>query len=353
MATKHPTQARTARLSSEELSMLCEQIALILRSGLPLHDGVDALCANYRQTRYGERFEALNQAVLETGSLYRGIVAAGIFPQYMTEMANIGERTGELDSVMTGLSLYYQREAKIRRAVVNAVTYPVMLIAIMAALILVLISGVLPIFDGVFRGMGIDAATDPWLLAGVGVGKAVLWIAAGLIALLLCTLLVMRADRTGRVRATVLKMIPPLRKTGNQISASRFASVMALMLRSGYPLDESLKLVSGVITDEDVAHKVEACRAGMATGLSFPDAVETLGIFAPLHARMIRVGFQAGQIDSVMKKLAEIYEDEVDEAITHTVSIIEPTLVALMSVIIGAILLAVMLPLLSLMGGMA
>ena len=94
-------------------------------------------------------------------------------------------------------------------------------------------------------------------------------------------------------------------------------------------------------------------RRRMEAGASFPDAVESLGIFETLHSRMIRVGFQAGQTDVVMQRLAEIYEDEVDDAIAHTVSIIEPSLVALMSVVIGAILLAVMLPLLSLMGGMA
>jgi type IV pilus assembly protein PilC len=181
----------------------------------------------------------------------------------------------------------------------------------------------------------------------------VLTAAAVLIAAVLITLLVIRLDRTGKARAAVLKWIPALRRTGDKVSASRFAAVMAMMLKSGYPLDESLKLVSGVIADADVARRVQTCREKMASGLSFADAVEQLHIFQPLHQRMIRVGAAAGQVDSVMKKLAEIYEDEADDAITHAVSIIEPTLVALMSVVIGAILLAVMLPLLSLMGGMA
>jgi len=353
MAHKQGNQSLRTNLEANELSILCEQISLILRSGLPLHDGVEALCENYRQTRFAERFEALNQAVLTTGSLYSGIVEAGIFPKYMSEMAHIGERTGELDTVMTGLSLYYQREAKIRRAIVNAVTYPLILIAIMAVLIAVLITRVLPIFEDVFRSMGIDAAANPWMSAGVGVGKIVLVIAGLLIALLLITLLIMRIDRSGRVRAFVYRRIPLLRRIGNQISAERFSSVMAMMLKSGFPLDESLKLVSGVISEQDVARKVDECRMQMENGLSFPDAVEHLGIFETLHCRMIRVGFYAGQTDQVLKKLADIYEDEVDDAITRTVSIIEPTLVALMSVIIGAILLSVMLPLLSLMGGMA
>ena len=353
MAHQPVKQPRTSRLDADELSVLCEQIALIIRSGLPLHDGVEALSDSYRHTRYAQRFSAMNEAVLASGSLYQGIVAAGIFPKYMTEMANIGERTGELDNVMTDLSLYYQQEAKIRRSIVNAVTYPTILIVIMTTLIVVLVTNVLPIFDGVFRNMGIDATMNPWLGAGVSVGKTMLIIAGALIFLLVLALILMRADHSGRVRATIFAVIPALRKIDNKISASRFASVMAMMLRSGYPLDDSMKLIGGIVTNEDLSHKLDACRVAMENGLSFPDAVDQLGIFEPLHGRMIRMGFQAGQIDIVMKRLSDIYDGEVDDAIANIVSIIEPTLVALMSVIIGAILLAVMLPLLSLLGGMA
>lgn len=353
MAPTHASKPRNQRLNADELSILCEQLALIVRSGLPLHDGVDALRENYQDTRHAQAFQTLAKTVLESGSLYQGLQAADIFPGYLCEMANIGERTGELDTVMTGLALYYQREAKLRRAILNAVTYPVILIAIMAALIAVLITGVLPIFDGVFRGMGLDALSSPWLAVGMSIGRTVLMLAAFFLALLLLALVLMRTDHTGKVKATLIKWFAPTRRIAAKISAGRFASVMSMMLRSGYPLQESLKLVSNIITDADVAGKVNVCHTQMEQGASFPDAVNQLGIFEPLHMRMIRVGFQAGQVDGVMKKLADLYDDEVDDAITHAVSIVEPTLAALMSIIIGAILLAVMLPLLSLMGGMA
>lgn len=352
MADPQVKKLRRARLDASELSLLCEQIALILHSGLPLRDGVEALCENYRNTRLAARFVAFSDAVLASGSLYDGIMAAGVFPRYLAEMARIGERTGELDTVMTGLSVYYQREAKIRRAVVNAVTYPLILMSMMAALIAVLITQVLPIFEGVFQSMGTDAA-NPWLSAGVQVGRGILFLVGGLIVLLLLLLLALRLDRTGRVRRAINRFFPAVRAIRDRISAGRFAAVMAMMLRSGYPLDESLGLVRGVMGDTDVADRVDDCRARMAEGQSFPDAVESLNLFAPLHNRMIRLGFHTGQTDAVMQKLASLYEDEVDEAITHIVSVLEPTIVALMSTLIGAILLAVMLPLLTLLGGMA
>ena len=326
MAVKHAAKSRRVHLEADELSILCEQISLILRSGLPLHDGVEALCNNYRNTRFAECFETLNQVVLSSGSLYRGLVEAGIFPKYLSEMARIGERTGELDTVMSGLSLYYQREAKIKRAIVNAITYPLILVAMMAVLITVLVVQVLPIFEDVYRGMGMDTSTNPWMIIGLNIGKVVLIAIAVLIILFLLTMLLIRLDASGRVKAFVFRWFRPLRKITNQISASRFASVMAMMLRCGFPLDESLSLISGVISDQDLACRVQACRTCMEKGMSFPDAVDQLGMFETLHSRMIRVGFQAGQIDQVMKKLAEIYDDAVDDSITRSVSMIEPSL---------------------------
>ncbi len=353
MARERKKRPPTVRMDAEELSIFCEQLALIQRSGLPLQEGMDALSENYRQTRMAERFEALRQSVLATGSLYRSITDVGIFPLYMREMVLIGERSGEMDTVLEGLAQYYHREAKIHSAILNAITYPLILITIMAALITVLISQVLPIFEDVFRSMGIDTSADPWIGAGLTAGRVVLIVAGALIMLTLLSLLAIRLDHSGRFRAHLFHWIAPLKRMEEKINASRFASVMAMMMKSGLPLDESLRLVTNVVDSNDVGDKVEQCRLQMEQGLSFPDAVERLGIFEPLHSRMIRLGFQAGQGETVLAKIATLYEDDVDEAIVRAVSTIEPTLVALMSVIIGAILLSVMLPLLSLMGGMA
>lgn len=354
MEARQAKQPRKAKLSADELSILCEQIALIVGSNrLRLQDGVEALRDNYSGSRLAPRFEALNAAVAATGSLYEGLTAAGVFPRYMSEMTRIGEQTGELQAVMEGLSAYYRREAKIRRAMVNAIAYPLILVVMMATLIVVLIGAVLPVFDGVFRSMGIDATANPWLAAGVGTGRVVLIAVAALIVLALAALLAIRLDASGRVRDAVMRLFAPMRRADEKINASRFASMMAMMLQSGHNMDESLLLVSGVISNPRMAAAVEACRASIESGTPFAQAVEEMGVFEPLHNRMISVGSQAGQTDAVMRRLAEIYEDEADDAITRTVAVIEPTLVALMSVIIGAILLAVMLPLLSLMGGMA
>lgn len=354
MARHDGNPATQPLLSTAELSILCEQLALILGSGLPLHDGVEALCENYRDTRYAEAFEALNQAVLETGSLREGLQAAGVFPVYLVEMAQIGEKTGELDHVMSDLAAYYQREDKVHKAIRNAVVYPLVLVCMMAVLIVVLVTQVLPIFEDVFRGMGLslEGAGGAWMSVGIGVGRVALIAAGAFVLLALVFALILRGDGHPTAKSFLFRVVMPLQRLNQKLCAGRFASTLAMMLSSGYPLDESLELIENILTDPDVAGKVRACRERMRGGEPFPGAIESIGLFERLHCRMVRVGFQAGQTDTVMRRLAGLYDEEMDESISRVVGVIEPTLVALMSVIIGAILLSVMLPLMSVLSGM-
>lgn len=340
-------------LPNEELSVLCEQLEMILRAGLPVHDGVDALCDNYKGTRYSQCFEVMRSAVSDSGSLYEGMLAAGVFPTYMMEMTRIGEKTGETDNVMRELSSYYRREAQNHQAIMNAVLYPLLLIGMMAVLIAVLVMRVFPIFEGVFKSLGLSSAAAPWVGVGIDVGRGVLIAAGVFIVIVLLVLLMLRLDHSQNARRILFRVISPLGRLNEKLCASRFAATLSMMLRSGYPLSESLEMIEELLTDDEIRDKVAKCRAEMEHGESFPKAVEKLGIFERLHCRMISIGFQAGQTDRVMSKLASVYDEDMDNRISHLVSIIEPSLVALMCVIIGAILLSVMLPLLSIMSSIA
>ncbi len=340
--------SRKLRLSNEELSVLCEQVALVLRAGLPVHDGVEALCENYKGTRFEKGFETLSITVMETGSLTTGFKEAGLFPDYLIAMTDIGEKTGELDNVMEELSLYYEREAANRRSIKSALFYPLLLIVMMALIIGVLVTQVLPIFDNVYGSFATDSSAG-WMKVAVNFGKITLIVAGVLLLLVLLLLLVIKLDGSQKVLQWLQNTIKPLRRLEQKLSASRFASTLGMMLRSGFPLEESMELIENLFTNKRLKNRVSQCREKMEEGVSFPDAVAETGIFEPLHCRMISVGFRAGQTDRVMSKLAALYDEEVNTQIGHLVSIIEPSLVALMSVIIGAILMAVMLPLLSIM----
>jgi len=347
-------KGRTQYLPADEVSLFCEQVALLLKSGIPLYDGVGALCQNYRATRFGSRFELLDETMKRTGSLYEAVRALAIFPPYMVEMVKIGEQAGTLEKVMQGLSVYYSREAQVRATVKNAVTYPLLMVGLMAVVVVVLVVQVLPMFSEILRNLGGDltSASAARMNAGLDAGLFVLILTALILIAVLSVAVILRTGKREGMIRFLLRAFPPLRFIADKLSAGRFASVMEMLMGSGYPMDEALGLMPAVMADALAREKVESVAARMKGGASFADAVEEARIFEPIHGKMIRVGVLAGQTETVMERLASQYQDEVDDAIRRLVSAIEPTLVAVLSIVIGGILLSVMLPLANLMSAL-
>lgn len=331
-------------LSAEELSLFAEQIRLMLSAGMPLAEGVGALADGDGN----EAFKTMKEEMEMTGEMNLAMEKAGIFPPYMIKMVKIGEQTGEIEKVMSGLTDYYAREAKIKNAVRSAVTYPVIIICMMAVVIALLIIKVLPVFDNVYRSLGIDMSTQsgPMMAVGVGVGKWVLVIVGlALIAALVIGILMKTKHREGITRFAMRK-IPVFRKLIKRTTAVRFATVMKMMIGSGFPMEQAVEAAGDVMENADAKATIESLKINMEDS-SFAHAVEKSNIFLPLHSRMLNVGEQAGQTDHALGRIAEIYEQEVDETFARIVSAIEPVLVGVMAVVVGAILLTVMLPLAS------
>lgn len=344
-----PTAIKT--MPTEDCAMFCQQVAMVLRSGIPMHDGIEALCESYQDTHYGTYYKQLDEHVKQTGSLYEALCALDIFSPYMVQMVHIGEMAGTLENVMTALGDHYERETQIRKSIHNAITYPLLLILMMAAVIVLLISTVLPVFNQVFRNLGMELSATSATIMGLAMttGNVVLCVIGLILVITLVLSIVIRTKHREKAFQVINRVIPPIRKINEKLSAQRFASVMAAMMRSGYPIQEAVDLLPLLLTSPSALAKVQVCKDALAEGASFPDAIERTHLFEPLHAKMIRVGFSTGQVDQVMDKLAAMYQTDIDDRIHWLVSIIEPTLVAILSIIIGAILLAVMLPLASIL----
>lgn len=343
-------ESKRAKMTPSEVSLFCQQVELLLQAGIPLYEGMRSLAENYQDTPYHVELTVLADKVDETGSLYEGMKDSPMIPLYAREMIRLGEKTGELEQVCHGLSGYYAREENIRKAVRNAVTYPLVLMVMMACVIAVLMLRVLPVFHQVLGELGEVAQTQNSTLVnlGMGLGYGVLIMLGAAMVFVLALLIWYRADRA-KAERFIGRMFPPIRRLCAMMTASRFAGIMEMMLRSGFPLEESMELLDSVFTDEDSHGKIDVCRKALDEGVPFPEAVEQANIFDPLYGRMIRLGFAAGKTDTVMDKLSEVYEADMDERIGHLVSLIEPTLVTVLSLIIGAILLAVMLPMVSIL----
>ena len=370
-------------LSAAELSTFCGQVALILEAGLPLYDGMETLAGTQAASGNADMYQSASRGVTDTRCyrILRGdeIVAeatsvwalvgvedrklrrVGEVPLHYceddpleldlsarfripvdTQMNLIGERSGQLEKVMRGLEVYYAREDRIRSSVVSAVTYPLVLGVMLVIIVAILLLVVLPVFRRTLDSMGV---ADNALM---NVGAAIGWVVMALIALVIIAVIValalLRTKHRDKVIALAQRCVPSLGSLKRKLTASRVASVLSMMLSGGFQTGEALEMTAQVIDDPQAAQSVRGIREKLENGGTFADAVTEAGLFDDLHNRMIQMGSATGREDAVLGKLGDLYEEQVEDDISRLVSIIEPTLVALLSIVIGAVLLTVMLP---------
>lgn len=330
----------------EEIAGFCAQVAMMLNSGMPLYDGMDALAQAHESSAQAQTYRALSDQVTQTGSLYEALKSGDSWPRYLTEMTGIAERTGRLEEVMGEMAAYYRREAGIRRAVASAVTYPIVLGVMMLLIVSVLIAKVLPVFRDVLQGMGVEMTASGSMMMRLGqdLGWVVLIVVGVVVIAALACCLLLRTKARERVLCALGGLFPPMRRIGREISCARTASVLSMLLSGGFPMDEALNLVPSVLEDASARAQVEALRERVEQGCSLGEAISEARMFDELHSCMLRTACTAGCADEAMGRIAQDYQEKAEDGIAGLVAVIEPTLVGVLSVVIGAILLSVMLP---------
>lgn len=338
---KRKARKPMGQIPPEDLSLFCQQTALILRSAIPLEDGLFAIAEGLPKEG-AQLVSELGETVSSTGSFSGALEKAGVFPSYLTSMVVIGESSGKLEEVLTALGEYYDRESRLKRQIRSAILYPMLSVLLMTAVIGVLVFRVLPIFRRVLESLGVG----PLMNLGYGFGVGVLVFLLAVIFLSLLALVLSKWKKGRRFLLKICRHVKPARELTDKIAASRFASVLSMLLSSGYHAEDAMAEIPKILPEGAAAEKVEKVRKRMEEGQSLADAIEGEGLFPGLYGRMVGVGSRTGALDKVLQRLATLYEEETDEAIQAAVGSIEPVMVGLLSVVIGGILLSVMLPLL-------
>ena len=341
------------QLTPHELSVLSSQLSMLVKSGSSPYEAVSILLEDTKD-RDGQQILRTMVAELEKGEkLHEAIRVSGVFPDYVEHMVTIGEEAGELDTVLDALRMFYEREDNLRGTIRSALRYPLIMIATMFVVILVLITQVLPIFAEVFAqlGTGMNAFSESLLNLGVRMNRYSLAIMIVLGVLVLASIYLFHSANGKRLLQNIACLVPAGRRLASEIAAGRFASGMALTMSSGMDTYQSLEMVKSIVENKDVEDKIGQCaeRIGQ-TGCSFPEAIEQTALFTPLYTRMVKTGFKSGALDVTMRQIAEHYEKATDHKIDTLISVVEPTLIIILSVIVGLILLSVIMPLMGIMG---
>ncbi|MCF0130979.1 MAG: type II secretion system F family protein [Pseudobutyrivibrio sp.] len=342
------------KLSAEELYAFSDEMGMMISSGVSVIQGITLMLDESEGGEEKELLQQMENEIAMTGSLANAVEKADVFPVYFVDMIKMGEQTGNLDSVLTSLASHYSREMAISAAIKSAIGYPLLMVAMMLVIIVVMVTEIMPIFERVFIQLGskMDGVSGGLLAVGSFLHNN------GLILVVILAIIVIGIVVIARNKAARDKVISFLYKRKSfksiydKIATSRFASAMAMTLSSGMDVMQAIDVSGRIVDAPGFDEKLEKCKDSFAMNMDIGRAFSESGIFGGLYGRMAVLGAKTGNMESVLEKVANTYQEEADNEINDIIAVVEPTLIIILSIIVGLILLSVMLPLLNIMSGM-
>lgn len=345
---------KSTLLSNTEAASFCSQMALILKSGISSVEGISIMLEDAKEPNEKQILTQIYETMISSGNFYESLAVTDIFPDYLLQMVKIGEQTGKLDEVMDSLAEYYEKEANLAQTIRHAISYPLIMLGMMLIVILVLITKVMPVFYQVFRQLGSEMTGFSRLVLDAGEflnNHTALFI--GILAAIVLLILFLAKSKAGhRFCRAFLYKFSKTRELADQISAFRFSNGMALTLSGGMTPEECLQQTLALTDAGPFRNRLDSCCRLVAEGEDLCHTLLEKGIFTDIYARMATIGTKTGSLDEVMHTIARQYENAIDMRFAGLISKIEPTLVIILSVIVGGILLSVMLPLMGIMAAL-
>ena len=344
-------KSSVVHLSNYEISSFCRQMSLLIKAGISPAEGIEILKQDTHDASALKLLDSISQVLMSGEQFHIALEMCGAFPEYLIHMVTIGEESGSLDTVMNSLAEYYEREENISSSIKSAVSYPLIMVFMMLVVVVVLITKVLPIFEQVFAQLGTNMSGFSQSLLNFGnlLNRYSIIMVALLVIVALLFIFFTSTPMGKNLFKSFLGKLHVTKRLMQDLERARFASGMVLTLSSGMDTYEGLSLVNKLVESNDMKAKIENCRNLLLEGDNFPEALEKSNIFSSFYSQMVSVGFKSGSMDSAMQQIADRFEKETEKKIYSLIAILEPTLVIVLSIIVGMILLSVILPLMGIM----
>lgn len=340
--------------SKEELSSFCLEFSMLLKAGMSVGESFSILSENESDAKKKEMLFSLYEKTIVGGSVSEAMVEAKVFPSYMLNMLEIGEETGHLEEIFGSLSRYYEERIRTIKLLKETVAFPIVLFFMMLAVVVLLITQVLPVFQGVFAQLGGTLPTIAIFFLNLGgalrSGKYIfLGILAVLVVLGLCILFVpVMKERCNRFLSKSFART----KIGKISAMAHFASALSMTVSGGLDTDRALEMTEKFCDDSVLLPEINKCRAKMQEGMGFAEAIETERLLKPMYCRMLAIGVKTGNLDTSLDEVARRSEEESSAALTKAAATVEPVVVIALSVVVGVLLLSVMFPLVGIMSSL-
>src|SRR2546428_7862247 len=348
------------KVKAKDLSIFTRQFSVMIDAGLPLVQCLEIL-AQQQDNKYFQQILSQVRQDVEEGSTLAAAMTRHprVFDQLYANMVEAGETGGILDLILQRLSTFIEKIVKLKRDVISALIYPaaVILLAVVAVCVIMIV--VIPQFQTIFLGLlgpGEPLPLPTRIVVGISnflAGWGGLVILVAIVAAVIAIRSYYKTSGGRHVIDRVILKIPVLGDIMRKIAVARFSRTLSTLLSSGVPILQSLDITARTAGNVIIEEAITSVRTGVERGESFVDPLKATDVFPNMVAQMIGIGEQTGALDAMLGKIADFYEQEVDAAIANLLTLIEPLLIGFLGVPIGSIVIAMYMPLFTLIGKLA
>jgi type IV pilus assembly protein PilC len=338
---------RFKRVKPEDIIMLNVQLANMIDAGLTLINSLNIICRQIENKNLKEIFEEVKRSV-EGGSAFSDALAKHpkTFSKLFVNMVRAGETSGRLNVVLNRLAQYVEQQEDLRQQVKNALFYPMILVVVGLAVVVLIVSFVMPQFVEIFNKAGVPLPLPTQIFYASGVALKKFWY------LFIFTIwLVMMGARmygrtaAGRLRIDRLKIsFPVIGPLTRKLIISRFSRTLATLVDSGVPILQSLDIVRDVVGNRIIGDVIQKVRGSVEEGERIEKELKKSGEFPPDMVQMITVGEETGKLGHMLNKVAGFYDNAVGYALKKLIALIEPVFIIVLGVLVGFIMASMLLP---------
>jgi type IV pilus assembly protein PilC len=339
---------RRRRISSREFLVFNQELATLLKAGMPLVQSLDIL----RQRVANPTFKAILDGVYEkvkAGTALSDAFAEhhGLFPAVYSASLMAGERSGSLDEVIRRYVAYEKVIGAVKRRTISALIYPVILVVLMVGLIGIIVVRVVPAFSSFYTNFDRELPLSTRIVVGISDALVTnLWliVLGGIAVVVFAVGWVRQPGNRSQVDAMLLRL-PWAGETVRKFATSQFARTLATLLGGGLPLVNGLEVAGGAMTNRYLANEVAALTVRVREGESFAKAMLARGVFPDVAVKMVEVGESTGALQEMLNSLADFYDEEIETEVARFITLIEPVILVIMGIVIAAVVLALYMPL--------
>jgi type IV pilus assembly protein PilC len=340
-------------VKEKDVIIFCRQFSTMIDAGLPIIQCLDILQAQQENKTFKIMMRTVKESVEGGQTLAEALRKyPKHFDDLFVNMVAAGEAGGILDTILRRLSAYMEKAARLKAQVKGAMTYPLITVIVAVLVVGIILVFVIPVFEEMFEGLGGDLPLPTKIVVAISefVKSKILYIIIGAVLFIFAFRKYYKTKKGRLTIDTLMLKLPVFGTLLRKVAVSKFTRTLGTMLSSGVAILEALDIVAKTSGNKRVEGAIYNVRTAIAEGQTMADPLAASGVFPPMVCQMIAVGEATGALDAMLGKIADFYDEEVDQAVENLTSMIEPFMMVFLGTVIGALVVAMYLPVFKMAG---